>query len=99
MIVQLHITGEMQFFFAGKNALTIALLLYRLYAVQCKRQEDEDMIERQLRSASEVFLGVGFLKRLEDSYKGDKEVDKNGNNRSLKKKGFSIKQLSFGSNA
>ncbi|KAK3749185.1 hypothetical protein QZH41_010374, partial [Actinostola sp. cb2023] len=95
MITKLNIKGELQFFFAGKNAVTIALLLYRLYALQFKRQEDEDPPYRRFRAASFAILGMNIFKQLNE-IKNDKNPAENSNR---KTKDRFVRQLSHGSNA
>lgn len=85
MIIQHKISGELQLFFAGKNAVTIALLLYRLYALQCKRKEDEEVYSRQMRAASDAILHATFLKEFNKS----RDLDVNGNKDRIRK------QISF----
>lgn len=94
MIIVHSIKGELQFFFAGKNAVTIALLLYRLYAIQCKRKEDEERYNKDFKAASDAIIKVSLLRELKriSSFKNDKDVDENGNRKV-------IKQLSFQTNA
>lgn len=93
MIIVHNIKGELQFFFAGKNAVTIALLLYRLYAIQCRRSDDEAMYDSELKEASHTIVKVSLLKKLSRmslSFKNDLIVDENGN---VERK--AVKQLSF----
>ena len=56
LISAYNVTSEMQIFFAGKNAVSIVLLLYRLYVLQFKNEEDEKTPYEKFRKVSKAVL-------------------------------------------
>lgn len=58
LITALGVTGDLQIFFAGKNAVTLALLLYRLFSIQCLKKEDERTPYQRFRSTSIAIVGM-----------------------------------------
>ena len=56
LITMYNVSSEMQFFFAGKNAVSIALLLYRLFVLQCKKDEDRKTPYQKFRKVSLALI-------------------------------------------
>ncbi|XP_032218266.2 transmembrane protein 26 [Nematostella vectensis] len=58
LIFGLGIADEKELFFAGKNIVTIALLLYRLFAIQCVDADEEEEITPYERVGQASFAVV-----------------------------------------
>ena len=60
LIIVYNVTSEMQIFFAGKNTVSIALLVYRLYVIQCKNEEKKTPYEKFRKVSMAVLASTRF---------------------------------------